>query len=514
MRQLFFLSLILLISINAVAQIQRCRFDELRKKRFDAHPEYYQNTLENEQTLQNWIKTHGRKRQQIVIPVVVHVIYNATNENISDEQVQSQIDVLNEDFNKLNADTLTPAHPFYSVSGKLDIQFTLAKLDPNGKATNGITRTKTSKVNWADNDINYDYMKFTSSGGIENWNPQKYLNIYVVRFSDDVGLLGYAYPPQDLANYPETDGVVIDFRTFGKIGTSGIEGYDAYNLGRTTTHEVGHWLDLIHIWGDQVLETDKVCGDDKVADTPPAEADNSGKPTFPHKPNNQCGSNEYGEMYMNYMDYVHDESMKMFTVGQAQRMKAAVNIYRSQLLTTGSNGTLVSSAKITAPNGDFTIHAPTTDLQLGVTILPLNASNKSVKWSISPDSIAQIDQNGMVRALKDGLAVVSVKAIDGSFVSDSKTISISGFKTLTIKHLEDHKISMFPNPVTDKLYVSSESNERVLLKIFDVIGNIQVEELLNGTSLVELDLKNLAKGYYTVSFSINGEETFHTIIKD
>jgi len=120
----------------------------------------------------------------------------------------------------------------------------------------------------------------------------------------------------------------------------------------------------------------------------------------------------------------------------------------------------------------------------------------------------------MVRALKDGLAVVSVKAIDGSFVSDSKTISISGFKTLTIKYLEDHKISMFPNPVTDKLYVSSESNERVQLKIFDVIGNIQVEELLNGTSLVELDLKNLAKGYYTVSFSINGEETFHTIIKD
>jgi hypothetical protein len=512
MRQLFILCVALVFSYNAIAQIQRCRFDELRKKRIQEHPEYYLNSAEDEQKLQNWISTHERKRQKVTIPVVVHVIYNASNENISDQQVQSQIDILNKDYNKLNSDTLLPSHPFYALSGKLDIQFALATLDPNGNTTNGITRTKTSKVSWGEEDINNDNMKFSSSGGIDNWNPKKYLNIYVVRYADSIGLLGFAYPPQDLANYPETDGVVIDFRTFGNIGTSGIEGYDAYDLGRTTTHEVGHWLDLVHIWGDKVLETDKACGDDLVADTPPAESDNSGTPSFPLRPSNKCGSNQYGEMYMNYMDYVHDNAMQMFTVGQAQRMNAAIHLYRSDLLTPSSD-VLVSSLKITTPNNNYTIFAPNKELQLGVTLLPKNATNKTVMWSISPDSIATIDQTGKIIAIKDGLVNVTVSALDGSFVSDAKTISFSGFSELGLYSLNQTNQVLYPNPVSGKLYISYNSDESVQLIIRDVIGNIQIEQLLTGRYIQEIDVTFLAKGYYTVCLKSNNSERFHSFTK-
>ncbi len=434
MKQLFFLYVILLSSFNTIAQIRRCRFDELHKERIQQHPEFYRKSIENEIKIQQNIFNQMYKRKEILIPVVVHVLYNTDLENISDEQINSQIDVLNQDYNKLNSDTLLKTHPFYSQVGSIDIKFHLATIDPSNNSTNGITRTKTSKVSWSESDISNDNMKFSSSGGIDNWNPKKYLNIYVVRFDTAAALLGYAYPPEDLANFPETDGVVIDFRAFGTIGTAGIEGYDAYKLGRTTTHEVGHWLDLIHIWGDKVLATDKVCGDDKVSDTPPAEGNNSGNPTFPWRPNNKCGSGVNGEMYMNYMDYVHDKSMKMFTKGQTSRMNAAVSLYRSEILNNAD--VKVTSIGINSSNNNYEIKSPTTILNLSVSILPIEATNKSVKWSVMPDSVASIDQTGKLTVKKNGKVEVSVATLDGSLLSDKKTITISGFDTVKVSKID------------------------------------------------------------------------------
>ncbi len=326
----------LLLSVISQAQKQRCGTDELNQSRILQNPTLLEIHKKNELTLQQSIDLFRKKRLNVSIPVVVHVIYNADNENISNEQIYSQVDVLNRDFNLNNIDTLQKSHPFYSLMGNVGIKFELAKIDPNGKETTGITRTKTTKLSWGTDDLNNDNMKFTSTGGIENWDPTKYLNIYTVRFADSVQLLGYAYFPEDLASYPETDGVVIDFRCFGTLGTSGTEGLSAYNLGRTVTHEVGHWLGLRHIWGDLVYDTDKKCGDDLVSDTPPAEGDNSGQPTFPHRPNNHCGSDANGEMYMNYMDYVHDKSMVMFSKGQATRMLAAISTYRKNFISKAS----------------------------------------------------------------------------------------------------------------------------------------------------------------------------------
>lgn len=418
-----FLGFIILFTGIVFSQKQRCGTDIVNLNRIQQNPSLIKLREQQELALQKSILSSSRKRINLTIPVVVHVIYNTDLENVSDEQVQSQIDALNRDFNNLNRDSLKTDHAFYPLVGNIGIKFELATKDPSGKITTGITRTKTSKTSWIEDDLNKDNMKFSNSGGIENWDPKRYLNIYTVRFDDAVGLLGYAYFPEDLANYPETDGVVIDFRCFGTKGTSGIEGFTPYNLGRTVTHEVGHWLGLFHIWGDKVFETDKVCGDDKIADTPPAEGDNTGNPVFPFRPNNKCGSDKNGEMYMNYMDYVHDKSMVMFSKGQVTRMTSAINNFRKELLNYIPSTIKVTNIVINSPNNDTVFNKMVGNVQLSNVVLPINATNKNVTWSCTPDSIATIDQTGKITILKDGKVTVTVQATDGSLVSALKNLS-------------------------------------------------------------------------------------------
>jgi len=417
------LGFIVLLSGIVFSQKQRCGTDAVNFNRLQQNPSLIQLRKQQELALQKSILSTSKKRINLTIPVVVHVVYNTDLENISDEQILSQIDALNRDFNNLNSDSLKSGHAFYPFVGNIGIKFELATKDPSGKPTNGITRTKTAKANWGEDDLNNDNMKFSSTGGIENWNPKSFLNIYTVRFDDAVGLLGYAYFPEDLASYPETDGVVIDFRCFGTKGTSGIEGFTPYNLGRTVTHEVGHWLGLFHIWGDKVFETDKVCGDDKVADTPPAEGDNSGNPVFPFRPNNKCGSDKNGEMFMNYMDYVHDKSMVMFTKGQVTRMTSAINTFRKDLLKYIPSTVNVNSVTINSPNNDTAFNKSIGTVQLSCVVLPINANNKTLNWSCTPDSIATIDQTGKITIIKEGKVTVKAQSTDGSLVVAVKNLS-------------------------------------------------------------------------------------------
>ncbi len=218
----------------------------------------------------------------------------------------------------LNADSLPDIHPFWQFTADSQIEFCLASKDPNGNSTNGITRTQTNITEFTGDD---DQIKFTSEGGIDNWNPTKYLNIWVCNLGS--GLLGYATFPSDLANFPDFDGVVIRHTAFGYVGTATAPN----DYGRTGTHEVGHWLNLHHIWGDAE------CGNDLVSDTEPAFENNYQCPDFPYNANSSCGTGDAGEMYMNYMDYVDDACMVMFTAGQATRMRAALNGPRAGLLT-------------------------------------------------------------------------------------------------------------------------------------------------------------------------------------
>ncbi len=269
----------------------------------------------------------------ITIPVVVHVVWNQASQNVSDAQIFSQITALNEDFRLLNADSLTPNHPFWGFTADTEIEFCLATKDPQGNTTTGITRTQTNITVW--DDTNSDNLKNSSLGGKNNWDPTKYLNMYVANLED--GLLGFATFPDELVSSPELDGVVIRPEAFGTVGTAGNGGYSENDLGRTATHEVGHWLFLRHIWGDEP------CGNDFVNDTPMAEEDNSLCPTFPHNANNSCGTGSNGEMFMNYMDYVDDACMNMFTFGQKTRMRSAIAQLRPGLLASSGCGSLVGT---------------------------------------------------------------------------------------------------------------------------------------------------------------------------
>ncbi len=239
----------------------------------------------------------------VIIPVVVHVLYNTAAQNISDAQVQSQIDVLNEDFRKLNADaTKTPAQ-FAGLAADANVQFVLAKRDPSGAPTNGVIHKQTKTSSWSTNDA----VKNSKRGGDNPWDATKYLNLWACNLGQ--GLLGYAQFPGGSAS---TDGVVILYSAFGSRAKYAAGNYTTtYDLGRTATHEVGHWLNLRHIWGDAS------CGNDLVSDTPTQQTSNYGCPAFPHV---TCSN--AGDMSMNYMDYTDDQCMYMFSTGQSQRMNA------------------------------------------------------------------------------------------------------------------------------------------------------------------------------------------------
>ncbi|GAB3731000.1 hypothetical protein GCM10027594_13020 [Hymenobacter agri] len=245
----------------------------------------------------------GTAAVTVTIPVVVHVLYSTASENISDAQIQSQIDVLNEDYHKLNADYTKTPSAFAGLVADVGIQFVLAKRTPSGVATTGIERKSSTTTSWG----TADKIKSTSTGGLNAWDATKYLNLWVGTIGG--GILGYAqFPGGALA----TDGVVISPVYFGRTGTV----TSPYNLGRTASHEVGHWLNLNHIWGD---DSGACTGTDNVSDTPNQASENYGKPTFPHV---SCSNGPNGDMFMNYMDYVDDAAMFMFSTGQSSRMNA------------------------------------------------------------------------------------------------------------------------------------------------------------------------------------------------
>ena len=282
----------------------------------------------NDQTIK-WLQENpdNNLKSIITIPVVVHVVWNTNAENISDAQIFSQIDILNEDFRRTNSDASNTPSVWQNIAADCEIDFCLATVSPNGLATTGITRTQTSQTSFS---ISSDNVKSSSSGGIDPWPQDDYLNIWVCDLGG--GLLGYATPPSTWSN-PD-DGVVIGYRYFGNTGVV----QAPYNKGRTATHEVGHWLNLDHIWGDSN------CGNDNCNDTPVQQSSNYSCPNFPST--SSCsGNGNNGDMFMNYMDYTNDACMNLFTNDQKSRMISAINQYRPNLLNhnlCGGNTTPVS----------------------------------------------------------------------------------------------------------------------------------------------------------------------------
>ncbi len=284
-----------ILSFALYASAQRCGTEDYLKRN---------NRSFTENVLTPLHITGGRdtlKDEVIVIPVVIHVLYNNNTQNISEAQILSQINVLNEDYMRLNADAENTPIPFQNAASDTRIIFCLAKVDPNGRYTPGIIRKYTKEQFW----LSDDEMKFSSKGGDDAWDAKKYLNIWVCNLFGRT--LGYSVLPD---GPPEKDGVVLQYNVFGTIGTLNNE----FNKGRTATHEIGHWLGLKHLWGDGQ------CGDDGVSDTPPQQTNNSYCPTFPHT--SLCSINTFGDMFMNYMDFTDDVCMNFFTWGQKSKMRS------------------------------------------------------------------------------------------------------------------------------------------------------------------------------------------------
>ena len=231
---------------------------------------------------------------RIEIPVVVNVLYKTNSENISLTQIQSQIDVLNEDFNAANSDFNQVPSTFSGVKANVGISFVL----------DAVYRKSTTKTSWGTADA----MKKTKRGGLDPTSPTTKLNLWVCTIGG--GILGYAQFP---GGSSATDGVVVDSRYFGTTGTATAP----FHKGRTATHEVGHWMNLRHIWGDTT------CGTDYVNDTPTHNTANYGIPSFPHY--STCSGNPI-EMTMNYMDYTDDAGMYMFSNDQKSRMLAVFSV--------------------------------------------------------------------------------------------------------------------------------------------------------------------------------------------
>ena len=306
----------MIITSSFAQQHHRCATMEVDARLRASDPEYAAKQSQIDEHARAFAESHqSGQRILVTIPVVFHVVYQNATENISDAKLQSQLDVLNEDFRKLNVDFSTVPSAFQGVAADMEIQFCLATVDAAGNPTTGITRTQTTDTGF-DTD---DQVKYTAQGGQNAWDRNKYLNIWVC----DMGaasLLGYAQFPGGPA---ATDGVVLTYNAVGRIGVSG-----PYNKGRTATHEVGHWLNLRHIWGDSN------CGNDQVSDTPTQQTANYGCKNFPYV---TCNNGPNGDMFMNFMDYGDDDCLKMFSNGQKTRSQSLFSTGGSRVSLLSSN---------------------------------------------------------------------------------------------------------------------------------------------------------------------------------
>ncbi|MEI6946612.1 M43 family zinc metalloprotease [Paraflavisolibacter sp. H34] len=316
----YLLSLLLfLMSLASAAQV-RCGTDAYYKNRFRNRPDVEKKFRENQEQLRkSSLRTARLAALSDTLTVVVHVVANASiQQQVTDAMIQSQIDVLNEDYSGSNADTTRLPAAFRPLRGKSALVFQLAGTSPLAEPTSGIERITTTQTY---NQFNFDLAKQSAQGGSDAWDPTRYINIWVVSFGT-TGVLGQSVFPGDplpLALH----GFVCDYRAFGR-GAPYL--YSQYNKGRTTTHELAHFFNLQHIWGDD----DGLClGTDFPNDAANDDTPNQGGATLGN-PDPQgrgqlktdaCSPSAPGILYQNFMDYTDDVAMVLFTKGQQQRLQ-------------------------------------------------------------------------------------------------------------------------------------------------------------------------------------------------
>ncbi len=413
MKNLTFLFLTI-FSFSAISQTyDQCGTHQAMMDYAATHPGYLQSVNE----------TFARAKQNVsqdrstvyTVPVVVHIVFNTPEENLDDSVVFNQIERMNEDFRRLNMDTVNTRDTFLTIVGDSYIQFQLAGIDPDGNPTTGITRTNTSVTSFlAVGGTPAEGVKSTADGGIDPWDQDHYLNIWVCDMSlfGTPFLLGYATPPNNLPNWPAgssdgmSDGVVIQYEAFGSNNpnTLDVGGGPLTVMGRTCVHEVGHYLGLRHIWADGDCTEE-----DGIDDTPNAADQSNQDCNFAA---NTCTDaigalGDLPDMVENYMDYSAETCQNSFTLGQVDLMRGVLEVERFDLI----NNNPAVGIQDEKPAADFTIYPNPSKGDFNLVNLP--SGNKEITVfgetgqvirSISSDA-STIELNG----LSQGLYYVSIK---------------------------------------------------------------------------------------------------------
>ena len=353
MKKLLPLVLLLACMVLNAQQTDKCGSVTYLHAQQQSDPTLITRMQQIEQFTQNYVQNNpgANSRAVVTIPVVFHVVYSSSAQNISDAKCQAQIDQLNLDYARLNADAANTPSAFASLAANTNIQFCLAVRDPNGNSTTGVIHKSTTSTSFSTNDR----VKYSAQGGDDAWPASSYLNIWTCNLSG--GVLGYAQFPGGTA---ATDGVVVLYSSVGSVASPTTA--TPYNKGRTATHEVGHWLNLYHIWGD---DGTSCSGSDNVNDTPNQSSENYGCPSYPHTDN--CSASSPGVMFMNYMDYTDDGCMNMFTQGQSSRMNA--------LFASGGARVGLLSSQGCVPLG------PPCDLATGLNTTNVTANTATFNWT-------------------------------------------------------------------------------------------------------------------------------------
>lgn len=381
----------------------------------------------------------NKKKQVYTIPVVFHIIHEYGEENISKEQIEDQMRILNEDFRRLNADASNTRSVFQSVAADCEIEFKLARKDPQGKCTDGIVRVYSSLTNNARDNVK----------AVSYWPSDRYLNVWVVKTiqnsSNDPGVitLGYAQFPWDRPSRPSTDGIVLRADYTGSIGTAKVN-----SAGRTATHEIGHWLGLLHTfqggcnppgWGEQ------------IQDTPPVRESSSGCSLGA----NTCANDfpDLPDQVENYMDYSNGSCMNMFTQGQKNVMVSVISAYRS-LLVSSSNATFtgINAAPSTcAPVADLTNIRSTVceGKQVSFNALYYNGTPSTFTWTFDGGTPATSNAtNPTVTYNQAGVYKVSLKVENASGAStitrDSLVVVYGAISKTAAPLMESFEQASFP----------------------------------------------------------------------
>ncbi|MBN1185725.1 MAG: T9SS type A sorting domain-containing protein [Bacteroidales bacterium] len=393
----------------------------------------------------------------ITIPVVVHIVLANPN-SITDAQVVSQINSLNRDYR--NTNTETPPSEFQDEDTDTEVEFRLANIDPSGNNTSGITRTVLAGC-FGDTDCNgtidNENHKFTSQGGHDIWDRNRYLNIWVTNLC--CGILGYSTFPGDAANL---DGVTIGNNCFGIAATNNPD----FNQGRTAVHEIGHWLNLFHIWGD---DGTACSGTDNVDDTPNQAGPNFGCPSHPHT---SCSSHD---MFMNYMDYVDDDCMFMFSNGQGTRVNATIDNNRSS----------IRSIVLTE-----TITSGTHSLVADNFIWANNEINSGADVTYCADNKILL-QTGF--HAKKGSKFHAIKGGCSSLKSAKLSNSVGAYVNLQ----EKLDIEIFPNPSTGifNIHIQSSLDQQLSFDVYNNLGKLITKGVLESNEGT-IDISNQRSGIY------------------